>query len=889
MIRSAEKWSRLLLAVVGCFALSVIAAPSAFASLQFSELGVDVSREDGSFSRQAGEASDFSFRFEFPDGSTEDPRDVDLALPPGFVGNPVPFPTCTLASLFVNACPTEAQVGVVDVKLGGRDYIVHAGLFNLSHGPDVPALFAFKFTTSVATITPRIRAGDYGLSSGSFEIAQAERVESATLHIWGVPASHSHDRERQIPGGIEAASEAESVGPFVPFFSNPTSCPETPTPFTARGDSWQEPGVFDEGTLTADENGVPFLWEGCESLPFNPKLAVSPGSHRAHSPSGLSVDLSLPYVNSPAGLQEAMLKETAITFPEGMTISPAAAAGQAGCSQAQVQLGNNEPPACPASSRIGSVSIKSQLLEETLSGEVVLASQNDNPFGSTYAVYLLAKGPGFYLKLPGKLTADSQTGQLRTVFSNLPQLPFEHMHLELRGGPTAPLQTPNACGDYSAQAELASWAQPDRSLVEQLPIKIDENCDSGAFDPDLRGGVANPVAGARSPLTVEVLRQDGEQNLSRIGITLPEGQVASLKDIAECPEAKAATAACPTASQIGVATATVGSGSSPLVVPQPGKQPTVLYLGGPYNGAPLSMIARVPAQAGPFDFGNIVVRTALHVDPTTTQVSAQSEPLPQFIEGVPLQYRDIRIELTRPDFAVVPTNCEKKAITSTLTSATGTAAHPSVPYQVEGCSGLGFKPKLKLALKGKLKRTANPAFSATLKAQPGQANIAKTTVILPKSEFIDNAHIASPCTRVQFNAGNCPKGSILGNAKAYTPLLDQPLTGPVYFRSNGGERELPDIVADLNGQIHVTLVGFIDSVKAGKEGGRVRTRFMNVPDAPVSKFQIHLFGGKRGLIQNSLNLCSFTPKAKVQMTGQNGKTANSNVKLGTSCGKKRKK
>jgi hypothetical protein len=299
-------------------------------------------------------------------------------------------------------------------------------------------------------------------------------------------------------------------------------------------------------------------------------------------------------------------------------------------------------------------------------------------------------------------------------------------------------------------------------------------------------------------------------------------------------------------------------------------------------------VVKVPAQAGPFDLGTVAVRNGLYVDPTTTQVTAKSDPLPQILQGIPISYRDVRVEVDRPQFTLNPTSCKAKQITSLLTSASGQTASPSAGFRATECGRLAFKPKLAISLKGKLKRTGNPALSATLKAPPGQANIAKTTVILPKSEFIDNAHISTPCTRVQFNAGSCPKGSILGTAKAFTPLLDHPLSGPVYFRSNGGERELPDLVADLDGQIHVILVGFIDSVKAGKEGGRVRTRFLNVPDAPVSKFQIHLFGGKKGLIQNSRNLCSFTPRAKVQMSGQNGKAANSDVVMGTSCGKKRK-
>jgi hypothetical protein len=884
MNRSRKIWWKSLLVAVACICCAGVIAPVASAGLEFAHTGVRIVNPDGTFSRQAGGHPDFKFRVELPPGPPKAPRDIVLDLPPGMVGNPTPFPTCELAEMFINRCPVESQIGTVKIRTTGNfPTTVWVGLFNLPHGPEIPALFAFKYITSVATITPEVRPTDYGISSGSFEITQAEPFDFAEVTLWGVPAAASHNFERHAPGPAQVNPfiDVPDHAPLVPFFTNPTSCPESATPFTARGDSWEEPGIFDERVMTADEDGTAFLWEGCEKLPFDPALHLSPATHQAHTPTGLAVDLEVPSNEGPNSLAVATLKETAITLPEGMSISPSAAAGQASCSRAQAMLGSNKPPTCPANSRIGTVEIETQLLDERLEGEVVLASQNDNPFGATYALYLMVKGPGFYLKLPGELQVDRQTGQMKTVFSDLPQLPFEHMHLELRDGPTAPLKTPSTCGIYSIRTEMASWAKPDQPVVDEVPMKIDEGCAGRGFSPTLRGGVSNPIAGAHSPLTIAIQRQDGEENVARIDVTLPEGQLASLKGIPECPEADAAAGSCPAASEIGTVSARVGIGTSPLEIPQAGKQPTAFYLAGPYRGAPLSVIAKIPAQAGPFDFGNVMVRTALAVDPATAQVTARSDALPQLIEGVPLQYREVRIELTRAGFAVNPTSCKRQALNSTITSVSGTEAHPSAPYQVGDCASLGFKPKLALSLKGKMNRTGNPALKAVLKAPKGQANIAKTTVILPPAMFIDNAHINNPCTRVQFNANECPKGSILGQATAYTPLLDKPLTGPVYFRSNGGDRKLPDLVADLKGQIHVTLVGFIDAAKSGG----VRTRFADVPDAPVSKFVLKLYGGKKGLIENSEDLCSFTPKAKVQMTGQNGKVANSNLKLGTSCGK----
>jgi hypothetical protein len=903
MNRAQRTLRTALIAVSACLAAAAVAAPSASAVFEFDEVAVSTRDSAGNTSRQAGGHADFTFRFTLPtveeerDGvllpfPRESARDVSLDLPPGFFANPTLFPVCTPSQLIgagqaINQqCPVESQIGVADV-VGGV-----VGIFNLAHGPEVPARFGFNYLGYAAVITPQVRPGDYGLTSGSVKISQAKGLTGATLTFWAYPASPSHDLERQgVSNSQVSGIPYPSAAPNLPFFTNPTACSDEASTFTARGDSWAFPGIFQERTVSADEDGTPFNWEGCENLPFHPSASVEAGTQQAHSPSGLRFRLDVPQSEGTDGLAASTVERVALTLPAGMAISPSTAAGQNGCSLTQVGLGDNNAPACPPNSRIGTVVLETPLLDETLEGNMVLASQGDNPFHATYAVYILINGPGFWLKLPGELQVDRQTGQIRTVFEELPKLPFDAVDVELSSGPLAPLSSPPGCGTYSARSEITPWARPTEPVVQTIPMTFDENCQGGGWSPGLKGGTANATAGKRSPFSVQITRQDGEQNLSRIDITLPEGQLASLKGVAECPDAVAPSGACPASSQIGVTKAAIGVGTSPLQVPQPGKAPTALFLGGPYKGAPLSVIALVPAQAGPFDLGDVVVRTALQVDPLTAQVTAQSEPLPQIIEGVPLQYRSVAIELTRPDFGVNPTSCEPKRITSALTSAGGAVAHPSVPYQVGSCASLEFAPKLELSLKGGTKRSGNPALTAVLTQPKGDnANIARSQVILPKTMFIDNAHINGPCTRVQFNADACPPKSILGTAVAYSPLLDKPLEGPVYFRSNGGERELPDLVADLNGQIHVTLVGFIDSVKVGKESSRVRTRFQNVPDAPVSRFVLKLKGGKKGLLENSVDLCKTKPKATLRLAGQNGKATEVDQLIQTGCkgGKKTK-
>lgn len=900
MNRAQKALRRALVVVAGILALAAIGASTAAADFKFDESYVATRGSDGAYTRQAGAHGDFVFRWTTPlvttirdgyevTGPVEAVRDINLELPPGLIGNPTVFPTCTMEELVgadsnnLSFCPLESQIGVM--KLGLYYGEIPIGLFNLKHGTDVPARFGFNYLGAVGTITPTVRPGDFGISSGSVEISQGLAVRGAEFTFWANPASPLHNPERQPPGAPQAwGSDVSPNMEEIPFFTNPTACPENAQTFTAVGDSWEHPGIFDKRTMSADNEGTPFIWEGCENLPFDPTLSPAPGTHRAHSPTGLDVYFELPpNDDSVDGLAASAVKKAVLEFPQGMTVSPSAAAGLEACSEAQVDLDSNQAPTCPDGSKIGNITLETQLLKEPMFGEVVLAKQRENPFHSTYAVYGLIKGPGFYLKLPGELNLDQKTGQLRVIFDNLPQLPFENVHLDFRGGPTSPLVTPDTCGDYSIKTEVFPWARPNDPVVDSVAMPIDENCAGGGeFDPRLQAGVANPVAGARSPLTIRVTRQDGERNLSRIEVTLPKGEIADLKGLEVCSDDVASTGNCPVGSQVGIATTAFGTGPFPLFAPQPGKDPTALYLAGPYKGAPYSLVTKVPAQAGPFDFGNIVVRTAIDLNPVTAQVIAKSDPLPQILEGVPISYRDVRIEVRRPNFSVNPTSCEKRFVTTTITSIDGAEAHPSVPTKVGDCGALDFGPRLKFKVKGGTHRGDFQALTATLTTGKKEANISRVQVALPHAFFLEQNHIGTVCTRVQFAAENCPEASVYGFARAITPLLDKPLEGPVYLRSSNNP--LPDLVADLQGQFDIELAGRIDS-----ENGGIRNTFETVPDAPVTRFVLRMKGGKKSLLVNSRNLCKAPARAKVRMVGQNGKRHNERPLVRTGCGGKANK
>ena len=411
--------------------------------------------------------------------------------------------------------------------------------------------------------------------------------------------------------------------------------------------------------------------------------------------------------------------------------------------------------------------------------------------------------------------------------------------------------------------------------------------------PRFHAGTETPQAGIYSPFSLKLVREDGSQELKSIETTLPKGLIGRLAGTPYCPEAALAAAkgksgaqeqaspSCPAASEVG--TVEVGAGAGPTPINVPGH----VYLAGPYKGAPISLAIITPAVAGPFDLGTVVVRAALEVNPETTQISAKSDPIPTILEGIPLDLRSITLKLTRPKFTLNPTSCDELAFSGSAVSVLGASAPLSQRFQVGGCPALPFKPKLALSLKGSTKHNGNPALKAVLTTKPGEANIASAQVTLPSSEFLDNAHIKTVCTRAQFYEGKspgekCPAESIYGHAKATTPLLEAPLEGPVYLGTGYGH-QLPDLLADLGGQIPVVLNGTVSSFHRG-----IRNTFEAVPDAPVSSFSLEMAGGKKGLLVNSKNLCKSTNRATVDLIAQNGKASDTEPLVANSCKKAKK-
>jgi len=886
------------------------------------------------YTQAGGHPTSVSARFTIPTRhlpsglptGVENVRNIITDAPPGFVGNPeaVPEVCASMAAVVEDefadpACPRPSIVGSVDLESQVTGITPHEydGLALYSIKPDrgSPAQFGFVvkvlgFYTPIA-LKPRLRPEEgYAVSIEAPQVGKTvvPKLVSVNLCSYGVEilgAGPLWEGAPKVSGCLKADDPGANP---IPFLTNPTSCVAASSVTKISIDSWEHPGEF-----KSTEASTPPL-TGCDDVPFSPVVSMQPTSHQAESPTGLDVSIAVPSegLESPIGVSQAHLKKAVVTLPKGMAVNPAAANGLDACTQAQLGMSDgvpdDDPVQCPAASKVGSAEVITPILSAPLTGSVFIAKQGDNPFKSLLSLYLVAESEerGIRIKLPGRVAVDPDTGQLVTTFDNNPQAPISSIRLHFNSGNRAPLLNPPSCGSYDIVSEFVPWsvADPNSPTSAEIATRVSTfqvtsgpgggPCPSGGLSPRLEAGVVNPIAGSTSPFVVSLTRKEGTQRFSGLDLTLPPGLAAYLKGIPYCPDvalasvpsgegtgaAELAIPSCPAASQIGSVSVGVGGGSSPFYV-----NTAKAYLAGPYKGAPLSIAVVAPAVAGPFDLGSVVIRSGAYVNSKTAQITVKSDPIPTILHGIPLNVSDVRIAIDRPSFIVAPTNCEPMSVSARVRGEKGDTADASNRFQVGDCGNLGFKPNLKIQLKGGTRRDKYQQLTATLTARPGDANIAGASVRFPQSIFLAQEHIGTVCTRVQFAADSCPPRSVYGYAEAVTPLLDQPLVGPVYLRSS--DNVLPDLVAALRGPdsqpIEVELVGRTDSKNRG-----LRNTFDVVPDAPVSKFTLRMLGGKKSLLVTSRNICLRKERAVVKMRGQNGMTRDFRPVIQAACKKQKK-
>jgi len=824
-----------------------------------------------------------------------DLRNLDLELPAGLLENPTAVPVCPQAdfatprsspweqSLAGESCPDNTQVGTITVtsSYGGGETRTF-GLFNLAPPPGAPSELAANAYGSPLIFVPKVRQaeGDYGLTLQAKNLSQLFSFASLRLEVWGTPWSVLHDAQRgnclnEVEpsfGWAKCSVGRPATHPARAYLTLPTSCDEQ-LRFVARAESWQ-------GEATEATTSSPAL-EGCESLGFDPQARAALINPRASSPSGYRFEINVDTagVTAPALRAPAPVRKAVVELPEGVTINPSVGSGLGVCDPGQYAAETpTSPPGagCPNESKIGDFTISSPLVAGAFEGSIFLAAPFQNPSGGLLAVYLVAKNAqrGFLVKVAGSLEADPSSGRLTATFDGLPQLPYSQLVFSFREGQRSPLATPPTCGQYSTEAALTSWADPGLARNASLPQQIAAGigggpCPAGAppFGPTVQGGSLNSQAGAYSPFYLHLARKDGEAEITSYSATFPPGLLGKLAGIPFCSDAAIAAAAnrsgleerespsCPEASRIGRTSS--GFGVGPVLSYAPGG----LYLAGPYHGAQVSVVAIDSALVGPFDLGTIVIRSAIRIDATTAQASIDtsgSDPIPHIVKGIPIHLRDVRIYIDRPQFTVNPTSCDTESIASTLDGSAAALGEPDLRstatatgrFQAFNCGALGFRPRISLRMRGPVHRAKRPSLRVVVRPRPGDANIGTAAVTLPPTIFLNQAHVRGVCTRPQLAADRCPPNSAYGEAAAYTPLLDQPLTGKAYLVSS--HNLLPDLVFALRGEgFAVNLDGRIDAVH-----GRLRATYATVPDAPVTKFVARMFGGRRGILENGGNLCT---------------------------------
>lgn len=878
-------------------------------------------------------------------------RDIKVDLPRGMLANPSATPVrCTEAELTTEfpGCPEASAVGTVTINAVavGPPIPKTTTLYNMVPPPGYPA--SLSFDALAVGVFPHVLAkirsdGDYGASGISRDILALglNPILDVSTELWGEPTSKAHDYIRCSFGATPPCDKVPEQSDA--FLSLPTDCQGSPLLYKAFADSWEEPfPEFEEREAqyeSADLSGeTKTQIDGCNELKFEPTLTAKPTTNTIDSPSGLDVDLHQPQDFTLSGRSTATLKDATVTLPVGLAVNASQADGLAACSSAQVGMltAVGESPAhfsaqassCPDAAKVGTVEVTSPLLgqydetgrilqrnpetkaviPEPLHGSVFIAKPFDNPFNSLLAIYLTVEDPktGIFAKLAGKVEPDPVTGQLTTRFEENPELPLQDAKVHLFTGSRAPLQTPPACATYTTAAELVAWSFPETPIEHPEDSFTTTTAPGGGACPasaDLApnaptfvAGTLNPQAAKYSPLVLKLNREDGTQRMASVETSFPPGLTGKLAGIAQCTEAEIASArarnhpnqgalelaspSCPASSEIG--TVDVGAGAGPNPFHIGGR----LYLAGPYKGAPLSFVAITPAVAGPFDLGSVVVRIAAYLDPTTAQVRAVSDPFPQILEGIPVDVRSVAVSASRSSFTLNPTSCEPLSFGGSVTSIFGSVAPLTDRFQVGGCGSLPYKPKLHTRLFGPIHRGGHPRFRAIFEAKPGEANTARVVFALPHSEFIDQAHFRTICTRVQFAADQCPAGSVYGHVKATSPLVDYPVEGPIYLRSSS--HQLPDVVAVLKGPpsqpIEIDLVGRVDSVNGG-----IRTTIETVPDQPVSRAIITLQGAKKGLFQNSTNICKGDHRATAKLTAQNAKQITLRPQMKADCPKAKAK
>ncbi|MFZ2112535.1 MAG: hypothetical protein WAU77_02250 [Solirubrobacteraceae bacterium] len=838
---------------------------------------------------------------------TRDPKDVIIDLPPGLVANPQAVPSCTTPT---EQCPAETQVGIFVLRFvsNGKQTAILGPIYNLTTEGSQAAKFGFETPLGLLPLDGHIVHTTQG-----YTVALVANdlppygITSIQATFWGTPAAGVHDTQRGLScttndsspesscqTGEGTPSEAEPI----PFLTMPDDCSAAAQSATVSADSWEEPEEF-----TQAQSALPAV-TSCDRLPFSPEIGARPDTLLANEPVGIDLSLRVPQIDYPfAEVATPELRNATVTLPTGVSINPGAAgqiqACQSGSEGIDVpsdlnSLGNVTKPGeagdgeelsptgepqlapgrCPSSSIIGAAEAHTPLLPYPIAGRVYLAypecgspgqgscTEQDAASGKLYRMYIELGGLGakgtaaehIVIKLEGRVLANPATGQLTFELPENPQIPLNELNINLFGGPGALLANPSTCGTATTTSELQPWSAAGTPTAHPSAFYTVVGCTNPIpFHPLLVSGTDFPVAGAFSPLTINVTRNNQEQYISAIQLSTPPGLSAALSTVTPCQEPAASYGECSEASRIGDSILASGSGSEPLYLKGN------IYLTTGYGGSPFGLSIVTTAVAGPLNLGRVITRAKVYIDPLTAQLTIVSEPLPQIVLGVPLRIQKLILDIDRPDFIFNPTTCAPQQITAAISAAQGADATLSNHFEVGECYGLAFKPRLTVTTSAHTSYAEGASLDILL-ASPdtghgAEANLAKIKLVLPKQLPSRLTTLQSACPQKTFeaNPATCPRASVVGSASAHTPVLAGELTGPVYFVSQGS-KAFPSPVVVLQGDgVILDLVGATSIEKTGFAA----IAFATLPDVPVDSLELSLPQGPHSVLSANASLCEL--------------------------------
>lgn len=824
-------------------------------------------------------------------GVSTNPEAVPMCSREEF-GKEFPFPGSKSGFFEKPECSSATEIGInkvevlTEIELGGKSYPADARLegkvYNLPQ--------------------PEGRAADFGVA--------LEIPKSATEKIFGGPTPQLYTHS-EILGGVEWATnyhdyyeiDVSEALPLISsrlelfgtkdgaglggFITNPSNCsgPGALTTNTVTLTS-------KEGQVATKQYTTPIGTEGCKGEPsfarppFEPTFLLKTETTQSDQPTGVTTELKLPHVAGGAEneIDSSQLKDATVTLPEGMTLNPSAATGLQACTKAEVGLGTRNKAKCPSGSKIGTATVNTpDLPPGSLEGSLYLGSETGTITKPPYIVYLNAESEryGVTVRLEGEVEANAITGQLTARFHNTPEQPFSEAILSFNGGQLAPIANPLACGKATTKTSLVPYIGAEFATTPETSFEVDSNGEKGAcpspipFAPTQKTESQPATAGASTSFAFTVTRPSGQQYLTQIKTVLPAGLVGRIPAVSECTEAQVAEAAagtggCPASSRIGTVVAMAGAGNFPY------RFEGSAYLTGPYSGAPFGLAIVVPANAGPFSLGNVVVHATINVEPYSSRVVVAGS-IPSIYKGIPLRLQSFTVEVNRQGFMLNPTSCATLEDESTLTgqtllgSSTFTTANVKSPLALENCRGLAFKPVLSAIAGAKTSRTNGANIEVNITQPSGQANLQQVTTTLPKQLPVRLSTLAKACPAATFEAGPAPGGckpeAKVGTVKATTPVLPGQLTGTAWLVSHGGEA-YPNLDLILNGDgVTVILVG-----KSKVLNSQITTSFDTLPDVPVSSVSLYLPSGSNSLLAANGKLCRTAMKLPTTLIGQNSAT-----------------